>query len=542
MKNLFLFVMIILPTLIGAQTVSNLQVSTGASGSPSTVTFDVSWEKPVGPTAVWMDSAWVFVDYNKNGKMTRLLISGGTLTSHTANTGVSPDAGKLIILTGNDRGAWVTGDAWKQGNFSAEVMLLSDETTIAGACAYASGYPPVGKYVSETEIVFTGTPMYEIKLLHEDGFTVETIESGGTFLLPCSYTISSFTDATGAPGIINCMPPATYTLSGANVCVGDEVALTLAGSQSGWKYQLYNGSTPVGSSKDGGGALIFTDAFAAAGGHTYTVRTVDGGSVRCDMPVSNAHGIAVNAVGTVPGSTVHFTEIDPCPDAAIGTVRYLTDTRESVESPSNTQTYKVKKMADGHIWMVQDLKFGNLCDKPTFTGSRDVDQIDNLTTLTDKTYYGDCTNATNGSTPPNRGYLYDWAAAINKAGAYNGSLLDVGCSTLPSACQGICPVGWHIPTGSSGSEYRALHNATAGCLTSDDDCWDSSSAWEGVYGGNCAFTGSLYEQGEWGNYWSSSWSSATSSYILRYRAVSVVPGSAIAGPSSGLTVRCIMNY
>jgi hypothetical protein len=68
--------------------------------------------------------------------------------------------------------------------------------------------------------------MYEITLT--DGNTFETIESGGTFLLPCSYTVSSFTDATGAPGIFNCPEPTGLTLapSPAVICNGESTTLT----------------------------------------------------------------------------------------------------------------------------------------------------------------------------------------------------------------------------------------------------------------------------------------------------------------------------
>jgi hypothetical protein len=125
-------------------------------------------------------------------------------------------------------GAWVAGDARTNSPFSATVQLYSGETTVAGACAYASSYPPVGQYVSESEIVFSGTPWYELKLLHEDGYTVETIESGSTFLLPCSYTVSSFTDATGAPGIIKCLAPANlmFATPYTTICAGATVTLT----------------------------------------------------------------------------------------------------------------------------------------------------------------------------------------------------------------------------------------------------------------------------------------------------------------------------
>jgi hypothetical protein len=268
-----------------------------SAGTPSTVTFDVEWDKAdLDLKTLWSDTMWVFVDYNKNGRMARmelLLGAGATLTATS-----SPGVGKLVEE--NVKGAWVVGDARTNaaGSFSARVQLLTATADLYGACAYASSYPPLGQYVSESEIVFSGTPMYEIKLLYSDGNTVETIESGGTFLLPCDYTVSSFTDATGAPGIINCMPPTDYTLSalpGTEVCEGAAVTLTLSGSESGRRYQLYNGDVPVaGSEADGTGSALNFSGTSAVGGYTYTVRTVDGSDVQCNAPASNALGVTVN--------------------------------------------------------------------------------------------------------------------------------------------------------------------------------------------------------------------------------------------------------
>jgi hypothetical protein len=211
----------------------------GATGSPSTVTFDVEWDRAdLNLKTLWLDSIWVFVDYNKNGKMERLELSGGTLTAHSANTvtpsPLSPAAGTVIKLDGNDKGVWVVGDARTNAAggfaFSATVQLYTKETdiTIAGACAYASSYPPVSNWLSEVKLGFTGTPMYEITLTPSGGGTTITVEAGDSFLLPCSYTVSSFTDATGAPGIINCMPPTNlkFTPSMAAICAGATVTLT----------------------------------------------------------------------------------------------------------------------------------------------------------------------------------------------------------------------------------------------------------------------------------------------------------------------------
>jgi hypothetical protein len=209
--------------LLFAQKVSNLAVS------PGTVTFDVEWVVADLP-ALWSDTMWVFVDYNKNGKMERLLLTGGTLTEHSANTLTpqSPDVGSVIKLADNDKGAWVVGDARSAGSFSATVQLFTGETTIAGACAYASSYPPVGNWIDDTKIGFTGTPGYIVTLTPEGGGADETVVSGGTFLLPCSYTVSSFTDKTGAPGIIKCLAPANlmFATPFTTICAGATVTLT----------------------------------------------------------------------------------------------------------------------------------------------------------------------------------------------------------------------------------------------------------------------------------------------------------------------------
>jgi uncharacterized protein (TIGR02145 family) len=132
----------------------------------------------------------VFVDYNDAGVMKRLPVTGATAS-----------AGTVTKVPNNDKGVWVVGNARTNSSFSAIVQLLTAVKNVGGACVYASNYPPVGEYLSATEITFTGTPMYEI-LLTKPGGGSTTVKSGGTFLLPCDYTVTSFTDATGAPGTI----------------------------------------------------------------------------------------------------------------------------------------------------------------------------------------------------------------------------------------------------------------------------------------------------------------------------------------------------
>jgi uncharacterized protein (TIGR02145 family) len=163
---------------------------------------------------------------------------------------------------------------------------------------------------------------------------------------------------------------------------------------------------------------------------------------------------------TAPGSTVNFTAFVPCSNAATGATWTLLDTRES----NNNQNYTVKKMADGRIWMVQDLKFGDKCNRTDFTGSSGKDLTNRVSSLSSSTYYGDCGT----STLANVGYYYDWAAAINKANAYKGNSTDVGCrgtGTAAFACQGLCPSGWHVSTEDEISALCSSFGAiTGGCL------------------------------------------------------------------------------
>jgi uncharacterized protein (TIGR02145 family) len=171
--------------------ISNLAVSVG---SPTTVTFNVSWSK-TGMPDVWSDTVWVWVDYNDAGVMKRLPI-----TSATAS------AGTVTKISSNDKGVWIAGNARSTGSFSATVRLLTATADIAGACAYASNYPSVGVYSSNAPMLsFTGTSPYEISLAYSGGESA-TVKAGDTFLLPCNYTPTSFTDATGAPGRLSGTP------------------------------------------------------------------------------------------------------------------------------------------------------------------------------------------------------------------------------------------------------------------------------------------------------------------------------------------------
>jgi uncharacterized protein (TIGR02145 family) len=274
--------MLCIPVVLSAQSVSGLLVE------PGTVTFNVSWDKPDVPGG----KVWVFVDYNQNGVMQRLLVSDATASAGTA-----------ITVSGNDKGAWVINSE-NVDNFSATVTLsFNPSVAVSGACAYVSGYPPEAEYAAADRISLTGTPMYNIVLKNAGNDTIYRT-SGADFNILGGYALVSFTDATGAPGIIKCIPPATYTLnvSASSFCAGSEgVTFALSGTESGRDYQLYrDNSAVVDAVLNGtgtGSAETFTGTFDNAG--TYTALSI-ADELYCAIAMSGSHVVIENPLPANP--------------------------------------------------------------------------------------------------------------------------------------------------------------------------------------------------------------------------------------------------
>jgi hypothetical protein len=203
-----LLLLCLCPGLLLAQNgvaLSNLTVRAGTAGAASTLTIDVSWT-PLTDGTLWSDSVWVFVDYNKDGVMVRLLLIDA-----------SASAGTVTKISGNDRGIRIAGNARTNGSFSATVQLFTASASLAGICVYASNYPPVGRYTSSDEIKFTGTPPFHLDF--DDGSNAviprATAPHAYIYTLPADKTLVRFTDATAAPGkIIAFVPKICKTQSG----------------------------------------------------------------------------------------------------------------------------------------------------------------------------------------------------------------------------------------------------------------------------------------------------------------------------------------
>lgn len=157
------------------------------------------------------------------------------------------------------------------------------------------------------------------------------------------------------------------------------------------------------------------------------------------------------------------------------TVEILTDSRDA-------QQYKARKMPDGKVWMVEDLRFGN-CSSSDFLNYSAVSVVDRVA----PGYYGVCME----STEPGAGKLYNWQAAVNCEEGASGSSFSSW-----SLVRGICPEGWHLP---QQSDFYYLYNALCG---ERERFYPGTHAFKVVLGGEAAY-GYLTNVGRVAGYWTS---------------------------------------
>jgi len=214
----------------------------------------------------------------------------------------------------------------------------------------------------------------------------------------------------------------------------------------------------------------------------------------------------------------------------------LTDTRDG-------KKYNIRKMPDGHWWMIEDLKFGN-CDASTFTSYYNESAYGKIAA----NYYGVCIE----STYSGAGYLYNWQGAMNHADAYySGSSSNPSGNTNGNTMRkwrGICPAGWHLPSGGSDGEFQKLYNAfvskygTSSVYTYFTSC----SHFRGVLGGYGVGSYSADKKvtgpGKVGYYWSSTWYSSLAAYALGLYINSSAVTHRDQFKDYGYAVRCVKDY
>jgi uncharacterized protein (TIGR02145 family) len=291
----------------------------------------------------------------------------------------------------------------------------------------------------------------------------------------CSVTMAEPT--------VTLLPPPTIIMQPQSkiICPGTRAHLdVVVNAATSW--QWYEGDQPVQESSGTTANYYITGVLTAPA--TYSVVVTNGD---CPAVTSGKAAISMSTVTaccggvfTNPDATLSFSAFSPCSATPVGTTWYLTDDRPA---GGNNQTYKVQKMGDGKIWMVQDLRFGDCTERSWLVeGWNGAGGLLNVPTTLPTIYeglVGHCRTASPRCV--NAGYLYSWFAVMQHAE------WDISSGTGPHGCQGteicqgICPDGWHVPTGYPGqteSDFNKLRSyLTAPGATSN---W-----WDGIACGGC---------------------------------------------------------
>ena len=181
-------------------------------------------------------------------------------------------------------------------------------------------------------------------------------------------------------------------------------------------------------------------------------------------------------------------------------------------------TYKVTKLADGNVWMTENLRLGG--DNPIILSPLDSDVASNFELP-----------AADGSTfsyePEDYGVLVNDGTGFY---SYNAATVGEGAAmTSGITSHSICPKGWRLPTGGSSGEIATLYSY-----------YDSVDKMQGVPGftlSGFVNNGAVLAEGTSGTYWSSTVYASYGSYTLDIR--TTVNATATINKYYGAAIRCI---
>lgn len=190
------------------------------------------------------------------------------------------------------------------GSVSVSTNPLPIVFSVTGGGGYCAGGTGVVVGLSGSTVGTTYQLYNGLTLVGAAGGTGTAI-TFGLQTGPGSYNVVATTTLTGCVGsmsgsvtvTVNPLPTVYTVTGGGNYCAGGTgIAIELNGSTSGVDYQLYNGSTAVGSPVPGTGSVISFGLQTAAG--SYTVVAVNA-TTGCTRNMSGSAVIIVNPLPTL---------------------------------------------------------------------------------------------------------------------------------------------------------------------------------------------------------------------------------------------------
>ena len=187
------------------------------------------------------------------------------------------------------------------------------------------------------------------------------------------------------------------------------------------------------------------------------------------------------------------------------------------------ELYRVTKLADGNVWMTQNLRFvgnGTVDSSGNITGSMNLDPATSNVPAATNFNYADLTSGDSYDPSIHRSADSTVGTWYNYAATSANSIK--GTSNTDSAAQSLCPAGWRLPTGSEQADIASYKTDYAPIT--------SGRYWNGSWG--------LSTTGLW---WSSTAYDGTNRYDLRYTNNTLYSYGPDAPRVAGFYIRCIYD-
>ena len=442
----------------------------------------------------------------ENLKLTNVTIS---------NADSNLPSGKTVTIPASSTANWCTTNSTACDN---QLMTLdATDTSISGQSSAQPSYGVYYNWYTATATYGTyetasGNVSYDIC---PKGWKLPTGGSSGEFQsLYSKYNTSDLmTKATGGPA---------FVLSGYR----DGSSTRNQGSDGN-----YWSSTANNSSSAYRLGLYSSNVSPARSGYKYY-----GFSVRCvakdfwnittmqDMTPEIASTITTTPSASATAEVTTKADYEALTDKSTAVpTRTLTDTRDG-------KTYTVKKLADGNIWMTENLKLINVTISnadSNLPSGKTVKIPASSTANWCTTDSAACDNKlmTLNSGNANYGVYYNWYTATATYGTYE--------MTSGNVSYDICPKGWRLPTGGNSGEFQSLYSK-----------YNTSALMRKATGGpafvlsGSRYGSSTYDQGSYGYYWSSTANNNNYAYYLDMDSSNVYPAD-LNGKYVGFGVRCV---
>jgi uncharacterized protein (TIGR02145 family) len=266
------------------------------------------------------------------------------------------------------------------------------------------------------------------------------------------------------------------------------------------------------------------------------------------MTTSNEIRFSIPAAGLTSGGTMQSATTALCNGTAAGTTVNLTDTRDS-------KAYRVRKMAYGRCWMIDNLAFRlDNTNAPAYHPTAQL-VLNEITSVNNQAQY-----ALNITYTTNAGqviYLYNWCAAMGDTSTSCITTRFYTANQPSGGVIGICPAPFRLPIGGAGAstsgdasttnnEFAKLDIAMGGTgqnrqYANTYSNWMGTSASSMAWGGVLSGRGSGPDAGTAGYWWSSTAEVSLGAYhLVLLNGHSVYPAEGRSYNYVPYAVRCIL--